>query len=61
MVTVSGSFVVTTVDGLGETFVSALIAAATTVEGRKIIDVRFSFLVIVSAYVVLLRAIVSAI
>jgi len=39
---------VITVDGLDGIVVSALIAAATTLEGRNVIDVRFSFLVAVA-------------
>lgn len=52
-----------TVDGLvGCIVVSALIAAATTVEGRNVINVRFSFLAALLAYVVrLCDAIVSPI
>lgn len=62
VVTVSTGSPVATVDGLvGYIVVSALIAAATTVEGRNVIDVRFSFLAVLLAYVVRLCAIVSAI
>jgi len=60
--TVAAGSPVATVDGLvGCIVVSALIAAATTVEGRNVIDVRFSFLAVLLADVVRLCAIVSAI
>lgn len=57
VVTAAGSPVIAA-DGL---VVSALNAAATMLEGRNVIDMRFSFPAVVPSYVVRLGAIVSAI